>query len=149
MTPEDVVRRVKEIGLDSSPIIYYVEKNPNFELHCYPFFAAIDSGNLEGYTSAISLTETLVHPKRNADTAKQTTFHNLLLLSRGMTTYLLTPEIAEMAAQLRANYPLRTPDAIQIATAIYCQCDAFLTNDDRLKQVKEIEIVVVSELTPS
>jgi len=147
MTTDEILARVSRIGLDSSPIIYHVEKNPDFALRCLPFFRAIDNGTLAGVTSTISLSETLVHPIRNADAAKASAFRNLLLFSRGMTTLSLTAEIAETAARLRADYNLRTPDAVQIATALHSNCDIFLTNDDRLKQIREIEIVVVSELT--
>jgi predicted nucleic acid-binding protein len=41
---------------------------------------------------------------------------------------------------------LRTPDAILIATAIMAGCDAFLTNDKRLKQVTEIKVLVLEDL---
>ncbi|WP_225896572.1 type II toxin-antitoxin system VapC family toxin [Amazonocrinis nigriterrae] len=40
--------------------------------------------------------------------------------------------IAETAAQLRADSNLRTPDAIQIATAIRAGASFFVTNDARL-----------------
>lgn len=55
--------------------------------------------------------------------------------------------LAEQAADLRARYNLRTPDAVQIATAIDTGCDAFLTNDIALKRVTEICVIVLSELT--
>ena len=146
MTPDEILARISRVGLDSSPIIYYVEGNHEFALRCLPFFRAISDGKVAGFTSTISLSETLVHPFRNADATKENAFRNLLLHSRGMTTVAVTAEIAETAARLRANYTLRTPDAVQIATAIHSQCDIFLTNDDRLKRVQEIEIIVVSEL---
>lgn len=45
-----------------------------------------------------------------------------------------------------APYGLKTPDSIQIATAVNASADYFLTNDIRLKAVKEIEILVLDEL---
>lgn len=147
MTPRNILSRTVSVGFDSSPFIYYVEGNAVFELLCAPFFDAIDSGEIEGFTSSLSLTETLVHPLKNGDTHREKLFHDLLLNTQGMITLLVSTEIAETAARLRANYPLRTPDAVQIATAIHAHCDIFLTNDDRLKQIKEIEVVIVSELT--
>jgi predicted nucleic acid-binding protein len=42
------------------------------------------------------------------------------------------------ASYLRATYTLRTPDAIQLATAIYSQADFFLTNDKQLSAITEI-----------
>jgi predicted nucleic acid-binding protein len=40
----------------------------------------------------------------------------------------------------------QTPDAIQIATAIYYPADYFLTNDKRLKSVTEIKIITLEDL---
>ena len=41
----------------------------------------------------------------------------------------LDASIAASAAELRARYNLRTPDAIQLATAVASGAEAFLTND--------------------
>ncbi|WP_404987325.1 type II toxin-antitoxin system VapC family toxin [Candidatus Hadarchaeum sp.] len=55
--------------------------------------------------------------------------------------------IAERAADLRARYGLRTPDALQVATALHAGATAFLTNDARLKAVRELEVVLLDELS--
>ena len=47
---------------------------------------------------------------------------------------------------MRARYNLSLTDALQIATAIQSDCDAFLTNDLQLKRVNELSILVVTEL---
>ena len=58
----------------------------------------------------------------------------------------VTNALAIKAAELRAKYNLRTPDAIQLATAIEYNADYFLTNDLRLKSVVEVNSIVLSEL---
>ncbi|MCX6046944.1 MAG: PIN domain-containing protein [Chloroflexi bacterium] len=55
-------------------------------------------------------------------------------------------EVAERAAWLRANYRLRTPDALQISAALTTGCQAFLTNDKELRRVTETRILIVDEL---
>ena len=47
-------------------------------------------------------------------------------------TVAVSATIAEKAAELRAAYSLRTPDCIQIATAIAAGATSFLTNDAQL-----------------
>jgi predicted nucleic acid-binding protein len=47
---------------------------------------------------------------------------------------------------LRARYPVRTPDALQIAAALSNGCQAFLTNDKRLKPVSELKILVLDDI---
>jgi predicted nucleic acid-binding protein len=47
---------------------------------------------------------------------------------------------------LRAGYNLRTPDALQIATAVELNCQAFLTNDKQLQPVAELRVLILDEL---
>ena len=58
----------------------------------------------------------------------------------------ITVESAELAAELRARYSLRTPDALQVATALVRRCEVFLTNDTRLKRVAEIRVLTLDDL---
>jgi predicted nucleic acid-binding protein len=44
---------------------------------------------------------------------------------------------------LRARYQIRTPDSVQLAAAIEFDALVFLTNDDRLRKVTEIEVIVL------
>jgi predicted nucleic acid-binding protein len=66
------------------------------------------------------------------------TFPNLKLQS-------VDAVVSEKAAEIRATYNLRTPDAIQLASAITANAEAFLTNDHRLKRIKGIRIIVLKE----
>ena len=59
---------------------------------------------------------------------------------------MITSEIARCAADFRAKYNLKLPDALQIATAIVSNCEAFLTNDTKLKRVTELQVLVIEEL---
>ncbi|MEX0813140.1 MAG: PIN domain-containing protein [Chitinophagales bacterium] len=51
--------------------------------------------------------------------------------------------ISKKAAQVRAKYGFKTPDSIQLATAITNNAKFFLTNDSDLKKIKEIEVVTL------
>jgi predicted nucleic acid-binding protein len=66
-------------------------------------------------------------------------------------TYLrviaLSSSIAEKAASLRAVHNIKTPDAIQIATALEQNADFFLTNDARLSRLSQPKILVLADLT--
>ena len=41
---------------------------------------------------------------------------------------------------------MRLPDALQLAVALQEGCEAFLTNDPRLKRVAEPRVLVLDEL---
>ena len=146
MNATQALQNIVRLGLDTAPVIYYVENVSNYFALCEPFFTAIDANQINAFTSTITLTETLAHPLRTGNQAFADQFRNLLLATPGIATEDLTPAIAERAADLRAHYNLRTPDAVQVATAIETNCDAFLTNDAALKRVTEIRIIVVGEL---
>ena len=40
---------------------------------------------------------------------------------------------------------MRPPDALQVAASLRSNAEAFITNDRRLKKIKEIEIIVMEE----
>jgi predicted nucleic acid-binding protein len=56
--------------------------------------------------------------------------------------------ISERAALLRAKHGLRTPDAIQVATATIRKADYFLTNDPALKKIKDVKVLVLDDYLP-
>ncbi len=59
---------------------------------------------------------------------------------------LIDSTVAERAADLRARYNLRTPDALQTAAALDTGWQAFLTNDTQLKRVIELRVLILDEL---
>ena len=69
-----------------------------------------------------------------------------MLLSNEVVFVDINAAIAQDAARIRLLYNLQLPDALQIAIALTSNCDAFLTNDQALKRVTELRILVVSEL---
>ncbi len=135
------------IGLDSAPIIYYVEKQPRYFPLSLAVFERIARGGLRGYSSVITLTETLTHPRRAGNEAIIGAYETLLLDSESLSLLDVNATIAASAADLRARHNLRTPDAIQIATALAAGCEAFLTNDRELRRVSALRVLVLDELT--
>jgi predicted nucleic acid-binding protein len=59
----------------------------------------------------------------------------------------VTDDIAERAAFLRAHQNLKTPDALQVATALLSGSRFFLTNDETLTSVKDIPIFVLDHIS--
>src|ERR1700733_9000562 len=67
---------------------------------------------------------------------------DILLRSASLTTVPPTEEIVEEAAGHRALHNLRTPDAIQLATALHAGASWFLTNDMDLPNVNGIHLLL-------
>lgn len=143
---EDALRSVTRLGLDTSPFIYFAEANPNYFALCEQIFVRLLGGNLFAVTSTVSLTEVLIQPIRRNNTAIQSQYMILLMQTLGLTLELLDSVTAIRAADLRARYNFKMPDALQMATAIASGCDAFLTNDVGFKRASnELPILILDE----
>jgi predicted nucleic acid-binding protein len=143
---DDALSGVQRLAVDTAPVIYFIEANPKYDALVTDVFQRISNGTLEGHCSVITLTEVLVQPLRQGDQQLSQDYTDLLLQSRHFSTVSIDPAIACTAADLRARYGLRTPDALQVAAAIENGCQAFLTNDAKVKRVKEIRVLVLDEL---
>jgi predicted nucleic acid-binding protein len=143
---DDALRGVTSLGLDSAPLIYLVEDHPRYADQVDEVAHRISHGHLVGVTSVISLGEVLVQPLARGDERLRQRYHDLLLQSVGFRTLAIDAALAERAAELRARYGMRLPDALQIAVAIDEGCEAFLTNDRRLARVTELRVLVLDDL---
>jgi predicted nucleic acid-binding protein len=135
------------VGLDTAPLIYFIEENLLYLPLVRPFFEAADHGEIQVVTSVLTLTEVLVHPLRRGDHNLADQYRRNLLHARHVTTLPISDVIAEAAADLRGQHGLRTPDAIQLATAINAGATSFLRNDIRLPTLSTIRILVLNQLT--
>jgi predicted nucleic acid-binding protein len=105
-----------------------------------PLLDRVDRGELEIVTSTLTLTEVLVKPFSRA--VPELASQYVAILAGKLVP--VSETIAKRAAQLRAVYPrLKTPDAIQLATAIEVRADVFLTNDFALSGISEIRVVTL------
>lgn len=136
---------VLRLGLDTAPIIYYIEEHPTYLPILAPTFAQVDAGSLTTDTSTITVAEVSVMPLRQSRPVLQIQYLDLLLHSVNFATVPIDADIAQTGASLRANHNIRLPDALQIAAAMLAGADAFLTNDHVLKRITAIKIIVLSE----
>ena len=134
------------IGLDTAPIIYFIEENSTYFKLIQPFFKSLAKGRFSVVTSTITLLEVLVQPFRHSNLALAQKYKEILLTSDHITVSPLLNEISEESAKLRGKYNINTPDAIQIATAIHAGAINFLTNDIHLKNINEIEVIILDDL---
>ena len=137
---------VSRVGFDTTPIIYFIEANSKYDAVVTDVFRRVHDGRILGVTSSISVCEVLIVPIRNANSHLQTAYKDLLLHSDHFETVPITADTAELGASLRARYGLRTPDALQVASAIAADSDVFLTNDFGLRRISEIRVLLLDEL---
>lgn len=147
MPLREALAGVTSLAFDTSPFIYYIERHPAHVAVMRSIVQLVDSGTIRAYTSVITLTEVLTRPKQVGDARLEREYASLLLHSRNLTMVDIDSATAERAASLRADYRLRTPDALQVAAAIQYGCEAFLTNDTGLLRVTEVRVLLLDELT--
>lgn len=135
----------KTVGLDTAPLIYYIEENPAYIETVGLFFEAMDRDKFLVVTSTVTLVEVLVHPLRNMNAKLAAEYRDILLNSK-LTTLGVSSAIAVQAARLRAAHNIRTPDAIQISAALEAGASHFFTNDIRLPDIPSIQILPLDSL---
>jgi predicted nucleic acid-binding protein len=143
---DDALSGVIRLGLDTAPVIYFIEANPRYDALVTEIFQRVSRGTLTCATSVITLSEVLVQPIRQQNLPLQQEYRELLLASRNLRTYEVSAAVAEYAAVLRVRYRLRTPDALQVATAIDAGCEAFLCNDTNLRRITELRVLILDDL---
>ncbi|NJP05580.1 MAG: PIN domain-containing protein [Chloroflexaceae bacterium] len=149
ITITDALTGVSRLGVDTAPLIYFIERHPDYVERVREVLRFIDRGSIIGYTSMITVTEVLIQPRRHGDRSMESIYRAFLFHSRYFIPVAIDAAVAERAADLRARYPaIRTPDAIQLATAYQTGCEAFLTNDVKLQCVTELRVILVRDLEP-
>src|SRR5437588_10407793 len=92
------------VGLDTAPLIYFIEENPVYLPVVRPFFEAVDQGQFRVVTSVLTLTEVLVHPLRQGNLQLADQYRRILLHASQVLTVPVSETIAEEAAQLRGKH---------------------------------------------
>jgi len=128
--------------------IYHLQDHPTYASLTQTIFEAWENGRNSGVTSVITVLEVLVKPKREGNLEAARDYQELLTTYPNLRILDVDLAVAGLAADLRAKYLIRTPDALQIAAVLHAGASGFITNDERLKQVSEagIEIVLLDDL---
>ena len=139
------LRRHRRIALDTSFVIYAVEANPKYFELVRTILTWIEAdGN--AVTSTITMTEALVRPYRLQNIEAVDKFYSFLLTYPHLEWVAPTLKIADRAAQIRATHNLRTPDAIQAATAITTGATGLVSNDAAFSRVDCLDALILDEM---
>jgi predicted nucleic acid-binding protein len=91
----------------------------------------------------------LVKPLRDGNATLVALFRAVLLGTAGLRCVSVSLRVLELAAELRAQHALKTPDAIHAATALVQGSVLFVTNDAGFRRVPALPVVVLSEVATS
>lgn len=122
------------LALDSMIFIYHFDHVEPYFTHTTKLFTKAQKGEYEVVTSLISVIEALsfIDYRLSPEIIKEINIY--FQEAKYLHVVDVNWNIAQEASRLRREYKyLRTPDAIQLATAIVSQANIFITNDTKLK----------------
>jgi predicted nucleic acid-binding protein len=106
MNLTEQIEKVRQVFLDTAPVIYFIEKNPDFASKVQGIFERLDDGKLMAVVSPITLAECLVLPYKQKSPDVAQIFTDLLVNSESVLFYPIDEVTAGKAADLRARYNL-------------------------------------------
>ena len=117
--------------LDTNIFIYLIEENPLYLNQVYKLLDFLEKSEYAIITSTLTLGEILTKPYKDNRLDLIETYKAFFA---EMKLIELNSEIASLFAKIRADYKIKTPDAVQLASAVYAKADLFVTNDDGLSR---------------
>ena len=134
------------IFLDANIIIYQVEGMEPYRQQVRQSLSTIVSKHPDaGFAvSRLSILECLVKPVREQNTCVISRYRGFFT-SRDIQIIEVTDHVIETALGLRAQHGLRTPDAIQAASALILKSPTtFLTGDRNFQKVSALQVQLIS-----
>lgn len=126
-----------KLAVDAMIFIYHFDRVEPYFTYTSKILSEAQRGQHEIVTSIISVIE-ILSPKIYRQTPDIIKEINIYFKEANYLHVIdVNWDIAQETARLRRLYPaLRTPDAIQIATALIAKADTFATNDKKLGKLR-------------
>ena len=124
--------------VDTAPWIYLLEDHPQFAPLFLGLFEAAERGQIQLALTTITLAEVLTGPLKHKQTALAKRYEIALNKYQVLP---LSATIASLAAQLRIQYRLKLPDAVQLASALDTGAAALVTHDRDFSKVKGLPVL--------
>ena len=124
--------------VDTAPWIYVLEDHPVFAPRFTGLFEAAEQGRLQLALTTVTLAEVLTGPFKAKQTALAKRYEKAL---NHYQVVPLTAQVAALAAQLRVQYRLKFPDAVQLASALDLGAAALVTHDRDFSRVQGLPVL--------
>ncbi len=134
------------VFVDTAPFIYFFERHPVYFPYVEKLVNNVYNQDARIITSIITLIEVTTLPARMGNQSLVREYRNYLTNSSHIRMLAVDSPIAQQAALIRGQYSIKTPDAIQLATAIISGANHIVTNDLQWKQLTDQNILIVPEI---
>lgn len=136
----------QRIFVDTMVFSYHISNHPRYAPLTQVVMEMIESGDVEGCTTTITMVELLTVPARAGNRQAMDEYELYLNSFPHLQIFPLDISIARETAIVRASTGLRTPDAVQIATARIAGARAIVTNDrDWTGKVETPQIIILDD----
>lgn len=140
----------KLVFVDTMLFIYLLEDVQPYAELAATLFEVIEGGETNGCTSSMTLAELLTAPAKAQDSQGMADLEIFVTHFPNLTVWPLETALAREIARIRAATGLRTPDAVQIATAQASGASVIVTNDKRWrKKTGGIECLILDDFIGS
>ena len=132
--------------LDTNLYIYVFEGIETYRTRMVELLSAIDREDVTVIASELLFTEILPRPVKDG---RQDLVERYLDLIRRTPRISLVPvdrSVILRSVHLRADFGLRSMDALHLATALVHGCNTFITNDRRLARVDLLRVLTLQDL---
>ena len=136
----------KRVLIDTSIWIYHFEQHPQLAAAAGEIIENLEAGKFRGVASELTLLELTVKPLQLGRQDVADDYEVLLDYFPNFELVPISREILLEAAALRARQRLRTPDAIQIATALRTGATLAVTNDEGWRSFPFLETIILTDL---
>jgi len=131
------------IGIDTVAFIYHLEENQRYLPFTNALFEMVEKGIIKGVTSTVTIMEILVKPEKERNKQSIQEYKFVLQTFPNLKIKVIDFDVAQKAAELRAKYGIKPPNALQLGATLIEGAKAFVTNDEKMKQIQEIETIVM------
>jgi len=135
----------KRIYLDTNIFIYLLEGFQQYHLLMDEFINGLENRKFSCFTSELTLAELLVPAFKKENSHIIYEYKKILNDPELVTLVSTTQDIYIHSASNRANFNLKLPDAIHVATAQSIDADIFLTNDKKIRTPNNMEIIILDD----
>ncbi len=149
MTIVDAVPPGSLVALDTVVWIYEFEASPVFGPVTDSLFReGFGTGQIRASCSQLVLGELLVQPLARGRIDLADRYRQLIASGPDLTVWQVSRDVIERAASLRAKYGVKMLDAIHVASGIIHRADCFITNDEGLRKIGEIRVLILADYLP-
>jgi predicted nucleic acid-binding protein len=132
--------------LDTMVFSFQLADHPRYAPLAGAVLEAVETGQVAGLTTTITLVEILTVPARAGDRQALYDYEFYLTRFPNLEILPLDAALARETALVRGATGLRTPDAIQVAAARLAGAGALITNDRRwVRQVTEPPLLLLDD----